>query len=486
MKIWLASLLAAISQLHSAIIEVEHFQEVPLHVKKETLVIFDIDDTLLIPVQMLGCDEWYLHRLKQGQRAGLSAHAAFEKALNEWEAIRFLTKMEIVEPESDKIVHSLQDQNYCVMGLTTQGLALATKTVQQLKENRFDLSLTAPSKEDHYFSIGGHGVLYRRGILFTSGTSKGESLFALLDKLEIKPERIVFLNDKASHIKDIEQVAEKRGVEFLGLRYAYSDSRKKAFSPEIADFEWDHSLVSHLLSDEEAKKEMQDAPAVEALSAMNSADILANRFIMTSDQKMGVVAGMPLRSTWWSRPYEYAWAAQFAGPQYVVLDAACGISHPFKWFLSETCKETWACDVDSRIAYPEQIIQETYDDLGKTAYDVLTKNPHLLERVKRLHCSICKLPDEMPKFDRIFCISTLEHMSVIEQRKAFAEFSRVLAPDGLLVITFDYPVVSPEHLYTIAATAGLIPARDLREIQPKQDALNNAQFYIYRCVFKRA
>jgi hypothetical protein len=267
MKIWLVCFLVAISQLQGAIIEVAHFQEVPSHIKKETLVIFDIDDTLLIPIQMLGCDEWFIHRMKQNQQAGLSSSAALEKALNEWEAVRFLTKMEIVEPGSDKIVRSLQDQNYCVMGLTTQGLALATRTVHQLKDNQFDLSLTAPSKEDHYFSIGGHGVLYRRGILFTSGTSKGASLFALLDKLGIKPQRIVFLNDKATHLKDIEQVAEKRGVEFVGLRYAYSDARKKAFSPEIADFEWDHSLLSRLLSDEEAKKEMQAMVEVEALTS---------------------------------------------------------------------------------------------------------------------------------------------------------------------------------------------------------------------------
>jgi SAM-dependent methyltransferase len=211
-----------------------------------------------------------------------------------------------------------------------------------------------------------------------------------------------------------------------------------------------------------------------------------NRFMRISDPKMDVVARIPLRSTWWSRPYEYAWAAQFAGSEYVVLDAACGISHPFKWLLAETCKETWACDVDPRIAHPEEIIQETYDDLGPNAGKVLTENPHLLERVKRLHCSICKLPNDLPKFDRIFCISTLEHMSVQDQQLAFAEFARVLAPSGLLIITFDYPVVTPDHLRSIAQAAGLIQMSDLWETQPEQDALNNGAFCIYRCVFKHA
>ncbi len=50
---------------------------------------------------------------------------------------------------------------------------------------------------------------------------KGVSLFALCDKIGLTPKRIVFINDKHSHLRDIEVTAEERGVEFIGMRYAF-------------------------------------------------------------------------------------------------------------------------------------------------------------------------------------------------------------------------------------------------------------------------
>jgi histidinol phosphatase-like enzyme len=231
--------------LCAATIETNHFREILDHTTPDTLIILDIDDTLLIPTQMLGCDEWFLHRVKQ---------TSLEKALAEWEAIRHLTKMEIVEPGTEEIVATLQNSGHTVLGLTTQGLALATRTVQQLKENHIDLSLACPFSNDHYF-INKHGVLYRQGILFTSGTPKGEALFKLCDDLQYKPKRILFINDKATHLADLEKTALERGVEFIGLRYAYSDARKAKFSTEIADIQF--RPFEHILTDEEAQLEIQ-------------------------------------------------------------------------------------------------------------------------------------------------------------------------------------------------------------------------------------
>jgi hypothetical protein len=239
------------ASLQAKVIDIQSFKEVSSYLTKETLLILDIDDTLLIPEQMLGCDEWFTFRLKRRQNE-MASSEALEKTLSEWEAIRHLTNMEIVEPGSDKIVQGLQKQGHCVMGLTTQGLALATRTSQQLKACHFDLSSTAPSKEDCFFTLNSHGVLYRNGILFTSGMPKGKALFQLCEKIGYKPQRIVFVNDKATHIADLEATAKEKGIECLGLRYAYSDAKKAAFSPEIAEFQFTHSSFDRIMSDEEA------------------------------------------------------------------------------------------------------------------------------------------------------------------------------------------------------------------------------------------
>ncbi len=71
--------------LSGAIIETPHFREILDYLKPNTLVVLDIDDTLLIPSQMLGRDVWYVQQLKKHKQT-LSDEDALDRALAEWEA----------------------------------------------------------------------------------------------------------------------------------------------------------------------------------------------------------------------------------------------------------------------------------------------------------------------------------------------------------------------------------------------------------------
>lgn len=235
--------------------ELDRFSNLEKHLTKDTLLILDIDDTLLIPVQMLGSDEWFCYRLKEKEQR-CNSKEALEKTLAEWEAIRHLSQMQIVEPGTEVIITSLQKRGFQIMAMTTQGLALATRTYQQLLQNGFELSSSSPMKGDCFLLVGDHGVLYRKGILFTSGTSKGVALFTLFKQMGFEPKRLVFVNDKESHLKDVEQEAKKMGIEFLGLRYAYADQHKALFSPEVAEYQYNHSSFGKILSNEEAQLAM--------------------------------------------------------------------------------------------------------------------------------------------------------------------------------------------------------------------------------------
>jgi hypothetical protein len=235
------------------IFETAHFSEILRFVKPNTLVLLDIDDTLLIPTQTLGTDAWFIYRTKQHEKSGLTYQDALEKAIAEWEAIRNITDIQIVEEGTDQIIDTLQKKNIAVMGLTTQGLALATRTIQQLQSLTINLSRTAPSQQDQYF-MNENGVLYRHGILFTSGTPKGKAFLKLIDILGCQPQHIVFINDKAKHLSDVEEGVEARGIDFVGLRYSFSDQRVATFNKDIAEIQWRYSTFEHLLSDSEAEE----------------------------------------------------------------------------------------------------------------------------------------------------------------------------------------------------------------------------------------
>ncbi len=245
-------LLLGVATLRAEILETKNFREISSHVNPDTLVLLDIDDTLLIPNQMLGCDEWFKYRMDKHKAEGMTTNAALDKTVSESEAVRQLTQMHLVEPGAEKIVQSLQEKGVCVMGLTVQGFALAKRTSQQLITNGFDLTKNALSKDDQHVLVKGNSMLYRNGVIFTTGTNKGEALTAMLDKLGYTPKRIVFVDDKASNLVDVEKAANKLKIEFIGLRYGFSDPHKAAFRPEVADVEFTNSTFDHLLSDKEA------------------------------------------------------------------------------------------------------------------------------------------------------------------------------------------------------------------------------------------
>ena len=176
-----------------------------------------------------------------------------------------------------------------------------------------------------------------------------------------------------------------------------------------------------------------------------------SRFFVREDDSTGSVI-VDLPSTWWSRGFEYLWAQQFVEPDMVVLDAACGVSHPFKFWLASVCKRVFACDLDERIVNDRALMTEVAADLGATAADTL-EQLNVLPALQRSIADLRSLPYRAGTFDRIFCISTLEHMTVEARAGALREFYRALRPGGVAVITMDVPP-SPIELVDAALAAG--------------------------------
>ena len=193
----------------------------------------------------------------------------------------------------------------------------------------------------------------------------------------------------------------------------------------------------------------------------------------------------PLPSTWWSRGHEYAWAQQFAGPDHDVLDAACGIEHPLKFALAARCRTTAACDLDPRLLDPDALLGAVAATAGTPAppADVVA----LLPRLQRRLASITALPYADGAFDRVFCISVLEHLPPADRAQALVEFARVLRADGLLVLTMDHPLVNLDEFFRGAAAAGLRFAGELRRHVPP-DALWSVHYGLrcFRALLQKA
>lgn len=240
--------------LQSEIYEIAHFEEIYNHLQPETLIVYDIDDTLFSMNQHLGSDHWLDSQFKRHQKEGMAPRAAFEKAINEWRAVQHLSGCKPVEPINPEVVEYTQ-KHYTVIALTSRGHEVATRTVELLRDSGFNLSLNPLTQDALLFMQENENILFHKGILFTSGRHKGECLEKLLNAVGVMPKRVLFVNDKRAHILPVEDFCVRAGIEFTGLRYGFVDERRDAFDSAVSDIQWAH--FGNILSDEEAETIMQ-------------------------------------------------------------------------------------------------------------------------------------------------------------------------------------------------------------------------------------
>lgn len=125
----------------------------------------------------------------------------------------------------------------------------------------------------------------------------------------------------------------------------------------------------------------------------------------------------------WSRQMEWPWAVLEAElePHHVCLDIG-GSWAVMKYPIAERCDWLYSIEVD-----PE-IINKTQESIDKLGF-----HGKILQDLADVRC----LPDAFTEtFDRVFCISVLEHVPD-NHIKAIDEMLRVLKPGGILLMTLD-------------------------------------------------
>jgi len=227
------------SSLKGEIIEIKHMNEIHPYVQPNTFIVFDLDNTLIEPTQELGTDQWFYYQFLKYQKDGMPVAQSLDKALAEWHAIQLLSPVKIVEQGSAEIIKALQKQNFPMIGLTTRGLVLSYCSVDQLRSVNVDLALTAPCQNEVFFKSGKHYVLFHEGTLFTNGSHKGTAFCTFLEKSGYLPKHVLFINDKASHIREIETACGERNISFTGLRYGYLDEKVASFQEKVAELQFE-------------------------------------------------------------------------------------------------------------------------------------------------------------------------------------------------------------------------------------------------------
>lgn len=99
---------------------------------------------------------------------------------------------------------------------------------------------------------------YRDGVMFTCYVPKGEALKAFLTWADHKPKRVIFLDDRVSHLKSVQAACADLGIDFVGYHVTLCYDPPQKTNKDLANFQFSY-LYAHKqwLSDQEATKLMK-------------------------------------------------------------------------------------------------------------------------------------------------------------------------------------------------------------------------------------
>ncbi|MFR8870439.1 class I SAM-dependent methyltransferase [Paraclostridium sordellii] len=164
-------------------------------------------------------------------------------------------------------------------------------------------------------------------------------------------------------------------------------------------------------------------------------NIYTSRFIMLNDEVTNICF-MKIPYNWVSRKYEYKWAMNFIGSDDICLDSACGLPHPFKFFLASVATEVYAFDISPNIVDKSYILHSITKFFDK---DDIDKAEKYIDKINFSVANLISLPYPNNFFTKIFCIGAISNLSNINLNICIKEFYRVLKNNGYLILTTDVP-----------------------------------------------
>jgi len=218
--------------IKSIIIESDTLDVVLKHADKDTIVVFDIDDTIAQLPEDIGTSKWLSYMTKQLQTKGYSFEEALNIMIPSCCVIQLMTELKMVG-SSFQIINTLQQNNIKTMALTNRSISIEKRTIEQLKNLGIDFSANCVCDDELALNLKHRGK-FSHGIIFTANNTKGEMLFHFLDITKQHFKKVVFVDDKLKHVKEVEKEAQKQNIEFIGIRFSQLDDKVQSFDPEKA------------------------------------------------------------------------------------------------------------------------------------------------------------------------------------------------------------------------------------------------------------
>lgn len=220
-----------------------------------TALVFDLDNTVMEPVQTLGSDQFFGFLLKKAQNQGLEKSRALACALKNATLVQPVSQVRPVEKLTPYLISYLQNQGIPMVGLTARPLDWKENTLKQLDSVAVDFTRTPFFPSDT--PVGPtHAGLYYHGVIFMDKEGdKGEYLVSFLKQAGSNVTNVIFVDDKIGNVQSIENALNKTNLNHVSFRYGAADPEVQSFRADIAGLEWNYFLQSgNFLNDTSAEE----------------------------------------------------------------------------------------------------------------------------------------------------------------------------------------------------------------------------------------
>jgi hypothetical protein len=241
----------------SAIYKTDTHRALLSYIDKDTVVIFDIDETLIFLRSML------YHPQARKIRAQLH-HQVMAREDADMVLSRVFKTIDVglIEPDVVNLIQEITPQSAAVMACTARsskslGISLTQHISQQL--NQLGISFTLGSFINGVIADATcehddcHPEFYE-SILFTQGREKGPALLLFFKTMQFVPRKVVFVDDLYTNIVSVHESLSQAGIPCTCFHYQrpppYLPWQEEVILHQIEHFH----KTGHWLKDEEAKK----------------------------------------------------------------------------------------------------------------------------------------------------------------------------------------------------------------------------------------
>ena len=199
-----------------------------------SLLVLDVDDTLLTSPVFFGSDRWY------GWQSTLASGDPRKLVcLNEISAMNYESGVEIpTQANGPSIINGLAGDKII---LTARGPGTRGPTERELTEAGYRLPDTLAPTPDGVFFAWQPGsstkpvtMSYYHGLFMVAGRDKGKMLVALLTRMHRRYERVLLLDDGRRNIDAMAAALKEAGIGYHGLWYTRVDKSKPTPEEERA------------------------------------------------------------------------------------------------------------------------------------------------------------------------------------------------------------------------------------------------------------